>query len=629
MRCAVAWSLMLSCLASLAPGGAAALTDQELTAVRDGFATRRDQMLRQQVASPYPPVRQDGGDHLYVWNRLDYALAALFLNVEVEKANQAVIDAAERSIHGLNSPATQKAYPFHWEAPLYSRIYELFGPTSVHFPGRLCPEAAEAIRKACWQWAKSRSRLEDADPAKVWQYWGSENHSAMRDCSAWGIAKMLKDAEPYASSRYDDGSTPLWQYQAWTTFVKEYLRERIRRGLLVETASPTYSKYTLQCWYNYYDLAGDAELRRLADAALDVYWTDWAQEQIGGVRGGGKSRCYQGEDCQRGLNDGAAAMAWYYLGVGRAASAHPGLMCMATSGHRLPLVVMDIALDVQGRGVYEYRSRRPGRRLPTAPPSPESDDPEKSGNVLDPQFGGIVRCTYAAPGFILGSNLVPKLPLEAWSAISSQNRWQGVIFAGDPDARIFPQCVGLGNGKTYNQQWAVQSKGTLIVQKLLGKTYSKQAGDMRVWFASSLKRSEAGGWVFAEAKTAWAAVRPAIGGYTWEDTNWLKCGDSTSPVILQVAGRAEYGAWDAFKSAVLSRPLRVADDTLTYQGLGDAGLLTFYLKSDRLPEVNGKPIDLRPGKTFDSPFLQEDWPSGVVTIAKGARRLTLDAAARP
>lgn len=60
--------------------------------------------------------------------------------------------------------------------------------------------------------------------------------------------------------------------------------------------------------------------------------------------------------------------------------------------------------------------------------------------------------------------------------MSMQNRWQGVIFAGDPNARTFPQCVGLRNGKTYNPQWSVQNKGTLIVQKLPGRIYSKQAG---------------------------------------------------------------------------------------------------------------------------------------------------------
>ena len=608
-------------LLCLTPAWAAERTDAELTAIRDGFAARRDPMLRRQVAKPYPPSG--------VWNRLDYALAAFHLNVELDKANAAVIDAAHQSTAALNDAKAEKGGHFHWEAPLYFRIHEFFHSHSRHFPGRLSPQAAEAIYEVCWQWAKSRARLEETQPARAWHIWGSENHSAMRYCSAWCIATLLARAPAYATRRYDDGSTPAQQAHAWTEYAKECLRERICRGLTVETGSPTYSKYTLQCWYNYYDFSADAELRRLADAALTVYWADWAQEQIAAVRGGGKSRCYQGDTCQQGLTDGAAAMAWYYLGVGARSSAHPGVMCMATTAHRLPLVVMDLALDAQGRGVYEYRSRRPGLRRASGSTTQAADDADFAGNVLAPDFGGIVKYTYAAPEFILGANLVPKLPLEAWSGISMQNRWQGVIFAGDPNARIFPQCEGQRNGKTYNQHWAVQKKGVLIVQKLPPRTHSKQAGDMRVWIASCLKRWEASQWAFVEAPGAWAAVRPALGGYTWDDANWLHCRDGMAPVILEVARRCDYATREAFQAAILANRLAVRDDALEYRGLGDTGTLTFYLKSDRLPEVDGQPIELKPARTFDSPFLQEDWASGIVTISKGGRRLTLDVSRQP
>ena len=41
-------------------------------------------------------------------------------------------------------------------------------------------------------------------------------------------------------------------------------------------------------------------------------------------------------------------------------------------------------------------------------------------------------------------------------------------------------------------------------------------------------------------------------------------------------------------------------------------------------EVNGVPINYSPAKCYDSPFIQGDWGSGVVTIQKGDRKLTLD-----
>ncbi len=42
------------------------------------------------------------------------------------------------------------------------------------------------------------------------------------------------------------------------------------------------------------------------------------------------------------------------------------------------------------------------------------------------------------PDFIMGSLITEARPTEDWAAISSQNRWSGVIFQGDPDARVFP-----------------------------------------------------------------------------------------------------------------------------------------------------------------------------------------------
>jgi hypothetical protein len=40
--------------------------------------------------------------------------------------------------------------------------------------------------------------------------------------------------------------------------------------------------------------------------------------------------------------------------------------------------------------------------------------------------------------------------------------------------------------------------------------------------------------------------------------------------------------------------------------------------------VNGQRVNYAPGKVYDSPFVQSDWDSGVVTIQKGARKLILN-----
>jgi hypothetical protein len=288
---------------------------------------------------------------------------------------------------------------------------------------------------------------------------------------------------------------------------------------------------------------------------------------------------------------------------------------------------MDIALDEPGRGTYECRSRRPGLALDAGQVRRARAD---GMNRLDPDCGGLARYTYCTPDFIIGSWFLQKRPWADWVGFSSQNRWQGVIFAGsEPAARIFPQCEGLRNGKTYNQYWSVQNKGTMIVARLPGPKFSKQAGDMRVFFASGLNRREEDGWIFAEAERAYAAVR-ILGedpSYAWDDDTWARSRDSALPVIIEVSQKKAHAGLTAFIEAVLANRCEIQSDTLTYQGLDGSGTFTFDVSGDQLPQINGTPIDLNPPKTFDSPFLLEDYATGLVTIAKGSRRLAIDVSA--
>lgn len=46
--------------------------------------------------------------------------------------------------------------------------------------------------------------------------------------------------------------------------------------------------------------------------------------------------------------------------------------------------------------------------------------------------------------------------------------------------------------------------------------------------------------------------------------------------------------------------------------------------SQNIPCINGKPVNLYPKKVFDSPYLDSDHGSGVVTIKKDDKKLVLD-----
>ena len=388
--------------------------------------------------------------------------------------------------------------------------------------------------------------------------------------------------------------------------------------MLVEISPAGYGSRTLQGWHNIYDFTDDEQLKALAKAALDVWWADWAQEQIDGMRGGGKTRLYPGA-WALSSNDRNRAMSWFYLGQGPPAHQHETLAVIATTRYRLPLVVMDIALNRESLGEYECKSRRPGRhRDPEF--SRSLSTPETPVYVVDSEFGGILRYTYCTPDFIMGSLMFEQHPLSFWTGISSQNRWHGVIFAGGRDSVLYPRC--LGDPSTSNGQWAIQNKGTMIAQKQ--RTSAAGTRHMRVCFSEDLQRESFRGWVLAKAARAFAAVKVVRGGFQWEDSRWLRCDDEYSPVIIEVVRQSDYESYDQFQRAIGRQQVVISDGVLRYQGLRGSGHFTFYSDSDRAPELNGRPIDLAPDYAFSSPLMNEAWASGLVRIAKGSRELIID-----
>lgn len=604
---------------------AASLSDARLQAVLDGFEARRDKILHKQVEDTFPGPAAPEQMQLFAWNKLCFALAAMFRNERLPEANQAVID-VRKAMLAPDGRLENSEFGFYWASPQLFRIHELFHAKSPHFPGRLTPDAEKAIHELYWGWARGNARIADAatQPAwKPWQIYMSENHEAMRDAASWSAAHILRGTDSFRELSYDDGSTAKEQYQAWNRFLHEYLRERGRKGLLLEIASNTYSGYTLQCWYNYHDFATDPVLRMLAESMLHLWWADTAMEYLDGVRGGSKARQKRIHQ-HSGMADDVASMAAYYFGTGEP-SPHPNMLALATSSYRPPLVVADIALDREGRGTYVYQSRRQGLNLMPRPAEAPPAFPATWESVLDPDFGGILRHTYVTPDFIMGTSMLEKRPKEHWASISDQDRWQGVIFRGHPDARIFPQATATGeHDRGNNEQWSVQSKGTLIVQKLDTSVYT--ADDMRVYFWKELRRTEDAGWVFVEAPHAYAAVRPVDGAFTWEgdDCNWMRLEKEYSPVIIEVARHCEFDDFAAFRKAVLANPFSYRDGVLEYTGLRDSGRFTFFAKSGEPPQINGSPVQYAPAFTYQSPFVTSTYPADQVTIRKGHRSLILD-----
>lgn len=648
-------TLLLLCAATAHAGdfkvGAAAapsnqdagLANAALAQVRAECEKRCDAFFRKQQGKPLVrnPIKKDWnnrGDFTRHYNQsiVLFAARTLYLNEQVVEANAALREMCE---YHLARPQTLLEIHSFQDFPReLAKLCLLYGPSGSRQKGLISEETYRVILKTLWVWASAKSKVAEAEvqESQTWTTRSSENHHANWFSSCWAASMFLAGVPEYRDRKYEDGHTAAEHCAAWTAYLREYYRQRGSKGMTVEIDSPSYASATLSAAYTVYDLAADSVLKRRAGDYITLYWALWAQQQLDGVNGGAKARCKTG--AAGGGNDFIRRVAWYVMGIGTPEFEHKSMLPFVSSSWRMPDVVRALALEPEGRGTYEVLERRPGLMRP-------GRQKEESLCPLNPDFGGIVRYGYCTPDFIMGSLLFEARPNTDWATISSQCRWHGVIFRGATDARIYPFCETKKS--SYNQHWAVQRKGTLISQKL--KT-SVHADGLRVWFAKeglSVPVKE-GDWYFAESDGAWAAVRVVSGDTAFlshkpasakkkaagesvdgeEDTSpkegvVLKCNDEFSPVIIEVARKTDLPGPGAFRKAILALPLKFDGTTLEYTGLSGDRFI-FDAGQGRPPGINGRPVNYAPARVYDSPFVQSDWDSGVVTIQKGRRKLALD-----
>jgi hypothetical protein len=312
-------------------------------------------------------------------------------------------------------------------------------------------------------------------------------------------------------------------------------------------------------------------------------------------------------------------MAWYYLGIAQPTTLARNLMTLVASNYRMPLIAMDLALDPQGRGEYEIKQRRLGLAIDSFHMNPDYR--------LRQDKGGLLRYSYCTPDFILGAAHFEARKWQDWTLISSQNRWHGVVFAENEDARIYPQCSLNNTYRSYNQHWSVQNKGCMITQKL-PEGYAWEGNPMRVFFSKAglTDMIERNGWVFVASEGAFAAVKCVSKGYTWDadaDGQWLMCEDELTPIIMQVARKNDFADYKQFQEKILSLPIHFDGKLLKYKSIYNDDFV-FHSDYSKLASVNGKTIEIHPSMVFDSPFVKSVWNSGVIEIAKGKRMLKLD-----
>jgi len=586
---------------------------------------RREDLMRRIAVAPFP---SDGP-----WHFVSQAFGAYWTK-DCGKGDAAIMglthlmdaDGRKTDSHAANGTIEDS---FHWQVFEITRLLELFGSKGVYAPHRMSMEAENTAKQLIWKWLEPRARLILVDPSKDWWIWGSENHHLQAWFSMWGALNLFSRDADYNERVFADGSTVPKLKLVFDDYFKRWIRNRATRGLYVECGS-LYLKYSFSGFYNFVDFSDDLELRRLAKEFLDLCWTQWALEQVDGVRAGSRHRCYPGlSSTQEGA---CSELAWYHFGVGLPKSDHPSVLCAATTSYVPSAIVGTIVHRRTLLGSYEITSRQPGLSDPSVTFTANFlNDPQypfyvKQGvYTLDPQCRSILRRTYATPDFILGSTMLPALPRESWSSISSQNRWDGVIFSGDGSPRIFIQPQRPINGSIYNAQWSVQNKGVLLIQRLPFTNAKTQ----RIWFSRTLKCQEKQGWIFTEAQNAYAAAKVVDGAWQWEPDgpaywrgnqskpttgSWLAPLNEFSPLILEVVPKSGYHNFKAFQDAVLHNVLRREGNHIDYSSAFYHTTLTLFTDFKSAPKVDGIALNFEPQMSFDGEVLRSSFGSKTVKL---------------
>lgn len=592
--------------------------------------------------------------------------------------------------------------------PLYIRFYYMFSSKNGKYPGRMTKANEALLLETLWNRTVTKNDIHHTKESSWWME-GSENHDLNAKASNLVTSRIFMNEPDYKDRVYpnygfgggynygragyygpdvdaagrngggrasqSDGKkyTAKDHYEAWRGFFDTYFRERARRGFFLEYGSHTYSKHSLNFVDLVYSYSGDDKLKALVGDFITLYWADWAQVSITGLRGGPKTRHHGSVG---GASDlGTAQLIQHYLGDLTPADAWHYWNLL--SDYQAPPILWRMTLDRQAMDSFVYQARGIGEE--------ENLWPRPLGterSMLVDTDSRLLKYTYVTPRLTLGTQM--DHPAAVHSHLSVVGRWHGMTVAGRPDARIVP--VGVPDKPDYRGslpkydlevEWhSVQDERVLIIQKArrwfavhptwfpaMTDVFSKPVG---VWFGKDWdQKVEQGGWVFVRKGNAYAAVRPVLWDraydeanrpkntgnqinfnradaeptvklcdrcYSWnEDGTVLKLDDMDTPVIIEVGEQGQYADFDAFMLAIQKNPIALYRSVvpgfheLVYRGSGpNAREIVVNAGAPSIPRVGGVPVDYRPQKLFDSPWMTSDYKSGVIQLKFRDERMVLD-----
>ena len=558
--------------------------DEAIKATRQAFATMGRGRTLKSHAWQVP----------FLWDVMSHASAQLCLGLNRDGANERIQRYTGKFVWGQGVGLTYAA--------IYHSVYAMHYSKSRLHPGQFTKETEDLQKEMFFSivdWGSLQYDYLSSNPEFVF---GSENIMLCYNFGSWYLSLGYLQEDPrYADRVLRSGKTVKEHYEQWNDFMKKWLRYRALNGMWIELGANYLNNYTMPMLQAIYLGGADPEVRKLAEMLLDLTFIDDAQCSFGNIRGGGKSR-----NKQQGIYGSLTRYSQpFYEGktIG-GKSAH----LISACGYEPP----DVAILLRN---YEQYPEKPieiiNRRI--------GETPEEL-NVCAANSRA-VNYMWKTRHYMLGGSI--RLPKAKFIAMYVQMQWNGLIFAN-------------GSGLYPVSYWSYlfQHKNVMIVQRLT-------ENDFQFWTGAMQERVDKDGYAFINCDgNAYAALRPASGGFKWADKKgqrhtggmggripagtFLIPDEQDTPVLIHAGDVDEYGSFEGFMEAVLAKKLELREDRVVYSGPGQDEIEFFLHDTGKPPHVNGTPFQYLREMVYDSPFMQRKEGENVVTVRVGDRTAVYD-----
>ena len=399
--------------------------------------------------------------------------------------------------------------------------------------------------------------------------------------------------------------------------------------------------------------AKDSSMKQRGHMILDLLFADLAESSINGVLHAPNSRTDDKSVIEH-WNSLSSFFTWLLYGNTPAPYGYAswgGMFAALASNYEVPDVIYRIAVD---RSVTYLQKdlKRTRRRW-------------RNSDVL---MGRIYKTNYTTLDYAVGSyqgGLSDPIQTHVWDVtwavpdprdkhntmfsvhpISSNADLQ-TYFTDPPDEMVQRVMFELKPSYDWEGKFLGGSRFEQVMQNLdtIIALYDIPAdvrfGHINGFFSKDLAdlTVDKSGWIFARGGNAYLAYRP-LAPYTFNvisrlkpwlpdiaSDNWDKRLYSPyrkNGTILQVASSKEFKDFQAFKNAILALPLSYKLDpqpSVSFTSLRGNNLVFTYGK---IGTVNGNEMDYSKWKLYESPYLNSESKSNVITITYGQLKRVLN-----